>query len=44
MHIHDSAMQGLVIFAMVLLFGTAWRMVAIHLADTGPGKAMAFMY
>lgn len=44
MHVHDSALQGAIIFAFVVLFGTLWRIVAMHLAESPIGKAMAIMY
>lgn len=43
-HIHDSALQGSVVFALVLLFGLAWHLVAMHTADKPAGKAMSIFY
>jgi hypothetical protein len=43
-HIHDSALQALILFAMVLLIGTTWRLIAMHLHDKPVGKAMGVMY
>lgn len=44
MHVHDSALQALLVFAMVLVIGTAWRIASMHLADSPLGQAMALAY
>jgi hypothetical protein len=44
MHVHDSALQGAIIFTFVILFGIAWRLIASHLHDKPIGKAMGFAY
>lgn len=44
MHVHDSALQALVVFAMILVIGTAWRLTAFHLADSPLGQAMGIAY
>lgn len=44
MHVHTSALQAVLIFAMVLLIGTVWRVVSAHKSESAVGKAMAFMY
>lgn len=44
MHVHIGVLQGFIVFAFVLLFGTGWRLIALHLSQTPIGQAMAFMY
>lgn len=50
MHTHFSALAALNIFLAVLVVGTAWKIVALHLtASANPrismlGQAMAFQY
>jgi len=43
-HIHLSFIDGLITFLFVLLFGTAWRLLASRLHDRPIGQAMAFAY
>lgn len=43
-HIHDSAIQGSVVFGFVLLFGLAWRLTQMRYHDKAAGKAMAIFY
>ena len=43
-HIHDSFIQGSVIFAFVLLFGLAWHLASTKIADKPLGQAMHFFY
>jgi hypothetical protein len=44
MHIHLGLAAGLSTFAVVLFFGTLWRILAGKLKDSPFGQAMAFMY
>lgn len=43
-HVHDSFIQGSIIFAFVLLFGLAWHLIAAHTHESGFGKAMSVIY
>lgn len=42
--IEGGAINGLVIFLFVLIFGTFWRFLSIRFANTAIGQAMAFAY
>ena len=44
MHVHVSAVSGLITFLYVLIFGFFWRFVAMRLAGTRTGEAMAFVF
>lgn len=50
MHTHFSAVHALNIFLAVLIVGSAWRLISLHLsAATAPGvqhlgRAMSFQY
>lgn len=44
LHVHDSALQALIVFAMVIVIGTGYRILAARLHDSALGKAMAFTY
>lgn len=50
MHTHFSALTALNVFLAVLIVGTLWKVVALHLtASANPrisaaGQAMAFQY
>lgn len=43
-HIHLGPVEVVRVFAIVLLAGTLWRIVAGWLRETAIGQAMAFMY
>lgn len=43
-HIHAQVLDGAIIFLFVLLFGGAWRFMAMKLAQRPIGQAMAFLY
>lgn len=43
-HIHGSALDGLIVFATVVVCGFLWRSAAMHYADRPIGQAMAFIY
>lgn len=43
-HIHLSIIDGIKIFAVVLIAGTFWRIAQIKLRGTPLGEAMAFAY
>lgn len=43
-HIHLSVVEGLKVFAYVLIIGTFWRLAQIRLRDTTLGQAMALSY
>lgn len=42
--IEAGALNGLIIFLFVLIFGTFWRYFSLQFANTAIGKAMAFAY
>lgn len=44
MHVHVSALTGIVTFLYVIVIGFLWRMVAAQLHDTPVGKAMSVIY
>lgn len=44
MHVHDSALQAAIVFAMVIAIGAAWRIASARMAEKPLGKAMAFVY
>ena len=50
MHTHFSAMNALNVFLAVLIVGSVWRLLSLHLAGSKSsgmqnlGKAMAFQY
>ncbi|HMK62036.1 MAG TPA: hypothetical protein VK386_00335 [Acidimicrobiales bacterium] len=50
MHHHGSALALLTVFLGVVILGTAWRLLAAHLAVSNSGtarqvgRAMAFQY
>lgn len=39
-----SALNGLIIFLFVLIFGSFWRFLSLRFKDTPAGQAMAFAY
>jgi hypothetical protein len=49
-HVHVSAVDALIVFAMVALIGLAWRLTAARLVakggegGSGLGEAMAVIY
>lgn len=43
MHNHVSAVDGVVVFAYVIIGLALWRTVSAHLADRPVGQAMAFI-
>ena len=43
-HLHVGALDALVVFAYLLIFGFLWRTAAAKLADRPLGQAMAFIY
>lgn len=52
MHVHMSAIHGLSVFLSVIVLGTVWRLLAMHLTGRTPegtvtnkvGRAMAVQY
>lgn len=44
MHVHDSALQAFIVFAMVLVLGAGWRIVSARISESALGQAMAFVY
>ena len=44
MHVHDSALQAFLVFAMVIVLGTGWRVLSARWSENPAGKAMAFIY
>lgn len=42
--IEAGALNGLIIFLFVLIFGTFWRFLSFRFKDTPMGQAMAFAY
>lgn len=44
MHIHLGIVEGLRVFAYVLVAGFFWRLISAHLSDTSTGQAMSFIY
>lgn len=50
MHTHFSVMSAAQVFLSVVIVGTLWRLVALHLAAAGnehlqhAGKAMSFQF
>lgn len=43
-HLHVGALDALVVFAYLLIFGFLWRTASALLADRPIGEAMAFIY
>jgi hypothetical protein len=43
-HIHDSVIQGSVIFGWVLAFGLIWNLVKVRKNQSAIGKAMSLFY
>lgn len=43
-HVHIGALQGVIVFAYVLIFGFMWRLAAALLADSRVGQAMSWLY
>lgn len=44
MHVHASALDAFVMFAMLLGISAAWRTVSYKLADKPLGQAMAYVW
>lgn len=42
--IQGGALNGLIIFLFVLIFGSFWRFLSLKYANTAIGQAMAFSY
>lgn len=42
--IETGAINGLIVFLFVLIFGTFWRFLSLKWASTALGQAMAFAY
>lgn len=42
--IEAGALNGLIIFLFVLIFGSFWRFLSLTYKDTPWGQAMAFAY
>lgn len=43
-HIHASALDALVVFAYLVIFGFIWRFLSARWSERPVGKAMAFIY
>lgn len=43
MHVHVGALEGLTVFAYVIILAFFWHTVSAHYSDTPVGKAMAFI-
>jgi hypothetical protein len=41
---HFGILQGLSVFAYVLIFGFFWRIIAAHNHDNALGQGMAILY
>lgn len=44
MHIHASALDGLTMFAMLLVISALWRTLAFRWSDKPIGQAMAYVW
>lgn len=44
MHVHVSALDALITFGYIILFGFFWRLLSARLSDHPIGKAMATLY